>query len=309
MNRRQLISTSAATGAGVLTGSALVGGRADAAAPSSPAGSHARPDGDRLFGPLASQPGDLLALPEGFSYSVVARSGETDLVDADGKTIGKTPERPDGTLVVAHGLRLPAGPEPRGAARAAARRSRSSRAPSTTRGALGGGCTVIDAQPPGRAPLRVGRPLRHDQQLRRRPDPVGHLADLRGDRGQGRHRHPAEGPRLRVRGLRRPARPSRSPQPIEASAGSPHEAVVIEPSRDARLPHRGRQQAHRAVLPLDRARRLPAEAPQGIARHARQDDAGTLEALAVLDRRRQRAARPGLRHRGARSAARSRPAG
>ena len=69
-------------------------------------------------------------------------------------------------------------------------------------------------------PRRVGRHLRHLHQLRRRPDPVGHVADLRGDRDQGRHglerrrqdRHLLAGPRLRLRGLRRRPRAAQAHQ-------------------------------------------------------------------------------------------------
>ncbi len=58
---------------------------------------------------------------------------------------------------------------------------------------------------PDRRPLRAPRvrgrqPRRHVQQLRRRRHPVEHVADLRGDRDQGRPERCAQGPRVRLRG-------------------------------------------------------------------------------------------------------------
>ena len=44
------------------------------------------------YGPLVADPRGLLALPEGFSYTIVARSGVSELVDG-----GLTPDDPDGT--------------------------------------------------------------------------------------------------------------------------------------------------------------------------------------------------------------------
>ena len=49
-----------------------------------------------------------------------------------------------------------------------------------------GGCTVITTDRRGPQPRRVRRVLRHRHQLRRRADPLGHVADLRGDRGPRR---------------------------------------------------------------------------------------------------------------------------
>jgi len=112
LNRRQMLGTTALTGAAVLTAAsgvtataAAAAGTASAAAgrgPSSATSRHSNP----LFPPLQSGTGDLLALPPGFSYEVVAVSGETDIHDGTGTIIGKTPERPDGTTCVRSGRNL-----------------------------------------------------------------------------------------------------------------------------------------------------------------------------------------------------------
>ena len=123
---------------------------------------------------------------------------------------------------------------------------------------------------------------------------MGHLADLRGDRGQGRHG------RLLSRTTATSSRsspatpPKQAPLPIKAWGRAPHEAVVVEPSRDARLPHRGRQRPDRAALPLDRPGGLPPQAPHRRTLKRRRRAAGGPRAA---DRGRQRPARPGLRHR------------
>ena len=69
-----------------------------------------------------------------------------------------------------------------------------------------GGTTSIEVDRHGTAPHRVRQRGRHAQQLRRRRHAVGHLADLRGDRGTGERDPPAR-PRLLLRG--RPGRARR----------------------------------------------------------------------------------------------------
>ena len=270
MNRRQLISTSAATGAGVLAGSALLGGRADAAAPPSRTGS----GGGRLFGPLTSRPGDLLALPEGFTCTVVAKSGETDLVDRDGNVIGKTPERPDGTLVVRSrsGYRMiqnheasPGSSQP------------VPLLPGTVYdpGALGGGCTILDLNRRGARRSETVGLSGTIGNCAGGPTPWGSWltceeSEAKAGTGTLQKDHGyvfevfADGEQV--------------PEPIEAFGRFPHEAVVIEPSRT------------RAYLTEDASRPTGLfyrwSAPAGVklgAGIARQlgRDAGTLEALAV----------------------------
>ena len=222
MNRRQLIGTSAATGAGVLAGSTLLGARADAAPPAG-----ARPGHGRLFGSLTSEAGDLLALPEGFSYSVVATSGETDLVDGDGQVIGKTPERPDGTLVVRtdSGYRMiqnhEAGP------------GSSQPVPLLEgtvydAGALGGGCTIIDLNRRGARRSETVGLSGTISNCAGGPTPWGSwltCEETEAKAGTGTlqkdHGYVFEvfddGDQV--------------PEPIEAWGRFPHEAVVVEPSR------------------------------------------------------------------------------
>jgi hypothetical protein len=55
--------------------------------------------GAELFPPLKAASNDLLALPPGFEYDVVAKAGVTSIHDGSGTVIGKTPDRTDGTGV------------------------------------------------------------------------------------------------------------------------------------------------------------------------------------------------------------------
>ena len=74
LSRRQLLGRSALGGAGLLAASTGLGALA-----ASPALADARPPrrgATRSFPPLQARDGDLLALPEGFSYEVVAVSGK-----------------------------------------------------------------------------------------------------------------------------------------------------------------------------------------------------------------------------------------
>ncbi len=89
ISRRQLVTGTAAGVGLAFAGTVPIGTIANAGSvpPQSP-----RPSA-RPFPPLVDDPDGLLALPEGFTYQVVSRSGETDL---DGGT-GKTPGRMDGS--------------------------------------------------------------------------------------------------------------------------------------------------------------------------------------------------------------------
>ena len=94
VTRRQLLGTGAAAGMGLAIGGTLApaGAASAASAPGSgwSGGRRARP-----FPPLVDDPAGLLALPEGFSYTIVSRAGETLLDDG----AGPTPGRQDGTGV------------------------------------------------------------------------------------------------------------------------------------------------------------------------------------------------------------------
>jgi len=149
LNRRQVLTRGAAT-AGVVAATAgldAVAGPAATATAASRRGPAADPA--RLFPPLKAAPGELLALPRGFDYEVVAVSGVTEIHDGTGRVIGTTPARPDGTGAVRTptGFRLvqnheisPGGQQPVPLAEGTV----------YDRGVLGGGCTVIETTRNGR---------------------------------------------------------------------------------------------------------------------------------------------------------------
>ena len=103
---------------------------------------------------------------------------------------------------------------------------------------------------------RLHQPQRHDDELLRRPDAVGLLGHLRGDRQRpgrrGRlHRRlqrPAhQAARLRLRGAGQP--PARA-RPVDAAADPQRRPVrprggVVRPARRPPLPHRGQLRASR----------------------------------------------------------------
>lgn len=99
LSRRQLLNRGAVTGAGMVAVSSGLAPRSASASKSIHRSARSL-NPDSLFPPLEAADGDLLALPPGFSYEVVAKSGVTDIHDGTGKLIGKTPERIDGTGLV-----------------------------------------------------------------------------------------------------------------------------------------------------------------------------------------------------------------
>jgi secreted PhoX family phosphatase len=93
LTRRSLLTRGAATGAGVaLAGSfdMLFGGTPALA--DSGKGKPCSDPGEVGYGPLVSDPAGRLALPKGFTYSVIAQAGATRLDTGE-----LTPGRPDGT--------------------------------------------------------------------------------------------------------------------------------------------------------------------------------------------------------------------
>jgi uncharacterized protein len=91
VSRRALLGRSAATGAAIaLTGSVdgLFGTDTSPAAAKRAGGARGRAG----YGPLVDDPAGILSLPAGFSYKIVARSGETRLESGE-----PTPSDPDGT--------------------------------------------------------------------------------------------------------------------------------------------------------------------------------------------------------------------
>ncbi len=233
VTRRQLLNRGAVTGVGIVaagTGLAL-----------EPTAAHAAPSANHdfarelsaLFPPLQSSPGDLLALPPGFTYQVVAESGATDLQDGRGKTIGKTPERPDGTGVVhtSHGLRLLQNHE---AGPGSALPVPLVRGTVYDHGALGGGVTVIDTTSLGHRNSEWvglsgtisncaggitpwGTWLTCEETEAKAGSTVG-TATLEKDHGYIFEVFPDKPDK-------------QSPKPIRAWGRAPHEAVVIDPSR------------------------------------------------------------------------------
>ena len=100
LSRRSFLGAGAAVGAGIsLTGAldTVFGADGAMAAPGGkPPKPGQRPPG---YGPLIDDPAGRLSLPDGFTYSLIAVSGETTL-----ETGEKTPDRPDGTAsFVRHG--------------------------------------------------------------------------------------------------------------------------------------------------------------------------------------------------------------
>jgi len=97
VSRRQVLTSGTAAGVGISVAGVLpsLGGPAAAA----PDGHHGGGSGGRPFPPLREDPNGILALPAGFSYTIVTREGQTDLSFGQ----GKTPAFHDGTGVVAAG--------------------------------------------------------------------------------------------------------------------------------------------------------------------------------------------------------------
>jgi secreted PhoX family phosphatase len=100
ISRRQILTGGTAAGVGLTVAGVLPSLAEPAAA--SPARDERRPDGGpsssgRPFPPLQDDPNGILALPAGFSYTIVTREGATDMSFGQ----GKTPAYHDGTGVVA----------------------------------------------------------------------------------------------------------------------------------------------------------------------------------------------------------------
>jgi secreted PhoX family phosphatase len=272
LNRRQLMNRSGAAGAGLVAASFGLGSPATA----EPA---RRSGAKKLFPALESSPGDLLALPAGFRYEAVAVSGETDVHDGTGKVVGKTPERPDGTLVVRaqDGYRLVQNHEA----------SPGSKLPvplveGTTYdpGALAGGCTVLDVTRSGRRRSEWVGLSGTISNCAGGPTPWGSwltCEETEAKAGTGTlqkdHGYVFE--------VFADQPSAQSPKPIKAWGRFAHEAVVIEPSRT------------RAYLTEDAGGPNGLfyrwTAPTGYRLRPRIADAlgaedGTLEALVVLDR-------------------------
>ncbi len=146
LNRRQLIARGGAVGVGA---AALgVGLSVDDAAAADP---RASTNGGKLFPPLQASAGDLIALPPGFSYEVVAEAGVTDIHDGSGKIIGKTPDKTDGTglFATSNGYRLVQNHELGGGSTVPTLPVPHVAGTVYDAGLLGGGCTVLDVRRDG----------------------------------------------------------------------------------------------------------------------------------------------------------------
>jgi secreted PhoX family phosphatase len=95
--RRQMLTGGAAAGVGLaIAGTMPTLGVANAAAPASLPAHGGGGDTGRPFPPLQDDPAGILAVPQGFAYTIASRVGETDLAFGQ----GKTPDFHDGTAVV-----------------------------------------------------------------------------------------------------------------------------------------------------------------------------------------------------------------
>ena len=232
----------------------------------------------------------------GFSYEVVAKSGTTEIHDGTGKVVGTTPERPDGTLVVAvdGGYRMIQNHE---ASPGSTQPVPQVHGTTYDAGVTGGGCTVLDVTRDGRrrsewvglsgtisncagGPTPWGSWLTCEESEARAGTVVsgqtlqqdhGYVFEVFADQPAQQVPRPIKAwGRFAARGGRRRARP------------------------DPGLPDRGRERPERALLPVDGTERLPAaSAHRRGARPGRRHPRGARRA----GPRRQRAARPGLRHR------------
>lgn len=188
----------------------------------------------KLFPPLRAATGALLALPRGFTYEVISEAGVTDLEDAAGTVIGKTPGRIDGSGVFAtrKGYRLVQNHEV-----GAGGELPVPQVPGTTydSGVTAGGCTVVSL----------------DRRGRRRAEWVGLSGTLTNCAGGvtpwgswltceeselragtvrgGQTLAEDHGYVFEVFPTKRPA--EQVPEPIRAWGRYPHEAVVVAPGQ------------------------------------------------------------------------------
>ncbi len=269
LNRRQLLNRSGVAGVGVVA--ATLGVTSTASAD----GRHGHGGHPKaLFPPLQDDPKGLLALPAGFSYEVVAELGKTRLTGG-----GRTPERPDGTLVVANrgGYRLIQNHESSPGAENGVPVT-----PGTVYdegvGATSGGCTVIDVTRSGKRVAEWVGLSGTISNCAGGPTPWGSWLTCEETETK------AGGSLARDHGyvfeVFAAGSAHQSPLPIKPWGRAPHEAVVVEPSR------RRVYLTEDASKPTGLLYRWTAPhgyrlAPRIAETFAGKDDAGSLEALVV----------------------------
>jgi len=99
ISRRQVLTSGAAAGVGLSVAGILPSLAEPAAAAGAGSRGFGSSSGQRPFPPLQDDPNGILALPAGFSYTIVTREGATDMSFGQ----GKTPAFHDGTGVVGSG--------------------------------------------------------------------------------------------------------------------------------------------------------------------------------------------------------------
>ncbi len=281
LSRRQILGS---TAVGLAVGGVLPSLAATPASAASSTGTSGRPL--RPFPPLKDDPNGILALPEGFSYKIVTREGQTDMSFGQGKTPGLARRHrrrgrkhaTGSTLIQNHEL------APHVSAYGVPHIPGTVYDPGAP---WPGGCTVVNTDRQRQACsaewVGISGTVRN---CAGGVTPVGHLADLRGDRRSTRappgRRAGQTGMYQKDHGYVFEVFPTRLGAPAAQADQGVRPLRPRGPRRRAepaapRLPLRGRQRPQRAVLPLDRdpaACKLGeglAEQAQRHRRHARGD--------------------------------------
>ncbi len=263
MERRTLLKT---------TAGAAVGGPF-AGLVAMPAGAHEPPSPGALVPIQDERDGKVrLHLPKGFRYRSF-HDTETPVTLNDGTVL---PGRHDGMGAFrrAEGHRDP-GAQPRGQQPRAGVRPAATPYDPMARG----GTTTVQVTPTGQRDRLVHQPERHDDELLRRPDAVGRLGHLRGDRQRPRRgsrlhrrlqRAADEAARLRLRGA---GQPHPGSGPVQGEADHARRPVrprggLVRPEGRPPLPHRGQLRLPVRLLPLPAAAAPEAGRQAARRRHA-----------------------------------------